>query len=116
MGGQDKIRPLWRHYFTGTKALIYVVDASDAARIDEAATELLRVMGDREMRRVVLLVYANKQDVLGALDQEAVTKRLRLDELPGRETLWRVQGSCAMSGQGLVEGLNWLVDALDHAS
>ena len=26
VGGQDKIRPLWRHYFQNTQGLIFVVD------------------------------------------------------------------------------------------
>ena len=27
VGGQDKIRPLWRHYYTNTQGLIFVVDS-----------------------------------------------------------------------------------------
>lgn len=89
-----------------------MVDSGDPARLDEAATELHRVMGDREMRRVVLLVYANKQDQ-AKVGQEEVCARLRLVELRG-DTLWRVQASCATTGDGLVEGLGWLVDALSQ--
>lgn len=63
VGGQDKIRPLWRHYFTGTQALIFVVDSSDRDRIDEARLELHRIVNDREMREVMILVFANKQDI-----------------------------------------------------
>ncbi len=29
VGGQDKIRQLWRHYYNNTHALIYVVDSAD---------------------------------------------------------------------------------------
>jgi ADP-ribosylation factor protein 6 len=67
VGGQDKIRPLWRHYFTGTQALIFVVDSSDRERIDEARKELHMIVNDREMREVVILVFANKQDLPEAL-------------------------------------------------
>ena len=65
VGGQDKIRPLWRHYFSGTHALIFVIDSVDRARLEEAKSELGRIIQDREMRNVVLLVFANKQDVQG---------------------------------------------------
>ena len=34
VGGQDKIRPLWRHYFQNTQGLIFVVDSNDRERID----------------------------------------------------------------------------------
>ncbi|KAJ8467145.1 hypothetical protein OPV22_029697 [Ensete ventricosum] len=29
VGGQDKIRPLWRHYFQNAQGLIFVVDSND---------------------------------------------------------------------------------------
>eukprot|EP00976_Prorocentrum_cordatum_P091006 1188354-Prorocentrum_minimum.AAC.4 len=39
VGGQEKLRPLWRHYFNNTDGLIYVVDALDKDRIGKAASE-----------------------------------------------------------------------------
>uniref|UniRef100_A0A4W4ESY7 ADP-ribosylation factor 5 n=1 Tax=Electrophorus electricus TaxID=8005 RepID=A0A4W4ESY7_ELEEL len=33
VGGQDKIRPLWRHYFQNTQGLIFVVDSNDRERV-----------------------------------------------------------------------------------
>ncbi|CAG8591479.1 12701_t:CDS:2, partial [Racocetra fulgida] len=65
VGGQDKIRPLWRHYYTGTQGLIFVIDSQDRDRIDEARQELHRIISDREMRDCLLLVFANKQDLPG---------------------------------------------------
>ena len=63
VGGQDKIRPLWRHYYMGTQGLIFVVDCADRDRIDEARQELHRIINDREMREAIILVFANKQDL-----------------------------------------------------
>ena len=65
VGGQDKIRPLWRHYFAGTQGLIFVVDCADHDRIDEARQELHRIINDREMKETLILVFANKQDISG---------------------------------------------------
>jgi GTPase SAR1 family protein len=48
IGGQDKIRPLWKYYFQGNDAIIYVVDSSDMRRIDESAMELNKLMKVRE--------------------------------------------------------------------
>lgn len=62
VGGQDKIRPLWRHYYTGTQGLIFVVDSADTDRLDEAKQELHKIINDREMKDAVILVFANKQD------------------------------------------------------
>ncbi|KAK2893620.1 hypothetical protein Q8A73_016104 [Channa argus] len=61
VGGQDKIRPLWRHYFQNTQGLIFVVDSNDRERIGEAKEELMRMLAEDELRDAVLLVFANKQ-------------------------------------------------------
>ena len=65
VGGQDKIRPLWRHYFTGTQALIWVVDSTDSDRIRTARETLQPIIDSPEMKDVLLLVFANKQDLTG---------------------------------------------------
>lgn len=65
VGGQDKIRPLWRHYFSGTQGLIFVIDSNDRDRLEEARNELARIIQDREMKDALLLVFANKQDIAG---------------------------------------------------
>merc|ERR1712131_371995 len=61
VGGQDKIRPLWRHYYQNTQGLIFVVDSNDRERIGEAREELMRMLNEDELRDAVLLVFANKQ-------------------------------------------------------
>lgn len=103
VGGQDKIRPLWRHYFSGTQGLVFVVDSSDRTRIDEARQELQRIINDREMRDALLLVFANKQDIPGGMTPAEVTEKLQLHKL--KDKIWYVVPSCATSGEGLFEGL-----------
>lgn len=103
VGGQDKIRPLWRHYFSGTQGLIFVIDSNDRARIDEARQELHRIILDREMKEALLLVFANKQDIPGSMTPTEVTEKLRLGQLKDRT--WYVVPSCATTGEGLLEGL-----------
>merc|ERR1711935_1047680 len=58
VGGQDKIRPLWRHYFQNTQGLIFVVDSNDRERIQESHDELHRMLNEDELRDAVLLVFA----------------------------------------------------------
>lgn len=65
VGGQDKIRPLWRHYYSGTQAIIFVVDSNDRDRMEDARKELKRVMDEGEVKEALLLVFANKQDLAG---------------------------------------------------
>lgn len=52
VGGQEKIRPLWRHYFTNCSALVFVIDCSDEVRIGEARKELFSIMNSEEMKEV----------------------------------------------------------------
>ncbi|XP_058829368.1 ADP-ribosylation factor 6 isoform X2 [Topomyia yanbarensis] len=106
VGGQDKIRPLWRHYYTGTQGLIFVVDCADRDRIDEARQELHRIINDREMRDAIILIFANKQDLPEAMKPHEIQEKLGLTRI--RDRNWYVQPSCATTGDGLYEGLTWL--------
>merc|ERR1711935_754919 len=66
VGGQDKIRPLWRHYYQNTQGLIFVVDSSDRERIQESHDELHKMLNEDELRDAIVLVFANKQDLPNA--------------------------------------------------
>lgn len=107
VGGQEHLRPLWRHYFPSANALIFVIDSQDRARLDEAKEELYSIIGDKEMEDVALLVWANKQDIKGALKPNEMSEFLELkDNL--RNQPWQVTGSTAITGDGLLDGLSWL--------
>merc|ERR1711975_127545 len=112
VGGQDKIRPLWRHYFQNTQGLIYVVDSNDRERISEAAEELQKMLREDELRDATLLVFANKQDLPNAMSVSEVTDKLGLHSLGNRK--WYIQSACATSGDGLYEGLDWLSNTLSQ--
>lgn len=107
VGGQDKIRPLWRHYFSNTDALIFVVDSNDVERQEQATQELHRLLDEDELRDSVLLVYANKQDLPNAISVSEIKDKMRLCSL-GQHREWYIQGCCATNGDGLCEGLDWL--------
>jgi small GTP-binding protein len=106
VGGQARIRELWRHYYHNTQALIFVVDSNDIGRIDEARETLDSLLNADELRDCVVLVYANKQDLPNALKPVELGERLRLHSI--RSHVWHVQGTCATMGDGLYEGLDWL--------
>ncbi|CAK9219483.1 unnamed protein product [Sphagnum troendelagicum] len=110
VGGQEKLRPLWRHYFNNTDGLIYVVDSCDRERIDKARDEFQAIVGDPLMRNSAILVFANKQDQKGAMGTAEVCESLGLSTLRNRR--WHIQGTCAPKGDGLYEGLDWLATTL----
>ncbi|KMT09761.1 hypothetical protein BVRB_6g127420 [Beta vulgaris subsp. vulgaris] len=106
VGGQDKIRPLWRYYFHNTQGFIFVVDSNDIERIMEARDELHKMLNDDELRDATLLVFANKQDLPNAMTVADISDKLGLHSL--RQRRWYIQTACATSGEGLYEGLEWL--------
>jgi Arf/Sar family protein len=110
VGGQEKLRPLWRHYFNNTDGLIYVVDSCDKDRIGRAAAEFQQIINDPLMRNSAILVFANKQDMKGALSTAEVCESMGLFSLRNRR--WQIQGTCAPKGEGLYEGLDWLATTL----
>eukprot|EP00020_Sapocribrum_chincoteaguense_P009514 CAMPEP_0170739608 /NCGR_PEP_ID=MMETSP0437-20130122/5253_1 /TAXON_ID=0 /ORGANISM="Sexangularia sp." /LENGTH=164 /DNA_ID=CAMNT_0011078077 /DNA_START=118 /DNA_END=612 /DNA_ORIENTATION=+ len=114
VGGQDKIRPLWRHYFQNTQGLIFVVDSNDRERISEANDELSKMLSEDELRDAVLLVFCNKQDLPNAMSVAEVTDKLGLHAIRNRK--WYIQSTCATSGDGLYEGLDWLSSSLSQKS
>jgi small GTP-binding protein len=110
IGGQDKIRALWKHYYNGSEGIIFVVDSNDRERIDQAALELEKLLRDDELRGAALLVLANKQDLPNAMTVAEVSAKLGLHSLRSRQ--WYIQATCATTADGIYEGLDWFSQAL----
>lgn len=114
VGGQKKIRKLWRHYFTGTDGLIFIVDSADTAddRMADVREELHGMLKEKEMANAKVLVMANKQDMPKALSPSKLADTIDLHSLHSHE--WYIQGCCATNGDGIHAGLDWMVDSLNR--
>jgi ADP-ribosylation factor protein 1 len=110
VGGQHKIRTLWRYYLQNTDALIYVLDSNDESRFKEAKEELDKLLQSDELRDAALLVFANKQDLPEAKSIKVCADAMGLNKMRNRE--WHIQGAAAPSGDGLYEGLDWLATTI----
>lgn len=104
VGGQEKIRQLWRFYFDNVEGLIFVVDCSDTERVKTAADELSSILEEPALRETALLVFANKQDLPNAVTCYELAEMLGLKA----RKRWHVQPCIATKGHGLYEGLDWL--------
>lgn len=111
VGGLQKLRPLWRHYYLNTQAVIFVIDSNNIERITEAHEELAKLMAEKRLKDALLLIYANKQDLPSALSVDALTEQLALHKLCCGRT-WNIFACDAHSGKGLHEGLDWLARQL----
>lgn len=110
LGGQTLIRPYWRCYYSNTAAVIFVVDLTDKERIETASSELHTMLCEEELQESALLVFANKQDMPGAMTAAEVSNSLKLTDLKDRS--WSIVASSAIKGEGLSEGLDWLIDVI----
>jgi small GTP-binding protein len=120
IGGQDRIRALWKHYYYNTDAIIFVIDSSDPDRLDNKENkettntvdhELSLMLQSDELKNAVFLFLANKQDLTSSVKIHEIVDRLKLYNLKNRE--WFIQGTNALTGDGIYEGLDWLSKTLD---
>lgn len=107
VGGQEKLRPLWRSYTRCADGIVFVVDSVDVERIEEAKTELHKITRQLENQGVPVLVVANKQDLRKSLSVGEMERMLALSDLCAT-TPWHLQPTCAIIGDGLQEGLEKL--------
>ena len=105
VGGKDKIRPLWRHYFQDTQGIVFVVDSNDRERMCYAKEELEHLLLEETLADVPVLLLANKQDLPNALTAEEVVEELGMHKLM-RE--WHAEGTVATTGVGLLDSMAWL--------
>ncbi|KAG5513519.1 hypothetical protein PMAC_000951 [Pneumocystis sp. 'macacae'] len=86
LGGQTSLRQSWHTYYKSTSAVI--LDLKDS----------------------ILLVFANKQDIENSLSPNEISDALGLVDFKDRS--WHIQGCCALTGDGLYKGLDWVVSSL----
>lgn len=109
VGGQNKLRNLWKHYFPNADALIFMVDASDPDRFQEASEELFKIYMDRESKLKCILILANKSDLPTAQPIEDIIRFFRMNQI---KVQWKFQACSAMTGDGIYESLDTLYEML----
>ncbi|CAD6249905.1 unnamed protein product [Miscanthus lutarioriparius] len=91
------------------KGVIFVVDSSDREWILQAQDLLNMILNEEEfkVRDPALLVFATKQDRPNAMSAAEVADKFGLQSLLCNRR-WHIQSCCAISGEGLHEGMDWL--------
>ena len=109
MGGQKTIRSYWRNYFEQTDGLIWVVDSADRVRLKDCREELAALLSQEKLTGASLLILANKQDLAGALTASEIAEALDLHGAAFSNRHWLILPCSAFTGEGLVEGTDWIV-------
>jgi ADP-ribosylation factor-like protein 2 len=107
VGGQKTLRPYWRNYFERTDCIVWVVDSGDRERMQDCRDELWSLLGEERLAGATILVFANKQDIYGAMTGEEIQRLLHLDRISLHS--WRIQPCSAVTGDNLLTGLDWAV-------
>jgi ADP-ribosylation factor-like protein 3 len=84
---------------------VYVIDSADQSRLNECVVELGTLLKEPKLQGVPLLVFANKQDLMSAMDSSEICDALSLND----DRAFQIQACSAKTGSGLNEGLEWLV-------
>ena len=93
-----------------THAVLLVVDSAERDRINVVKKELKLLLAHEDLAKACILVFANKQDVKGAMTPAELSTALELHDIKGRA--WHIQGCCALTGEGLTTGLDWVAQTL----
>jgi small GTP-binding protein len=109
LGGQESSRSMWYAYYTGTDAIIYVIDTHDET-YDDSKTQFYKLLSNEALKNAVILIYANKQDLPGAKKVAEIIQIYELDKI--KDHIWHIQPCSAQTGEGLITGMKWLSDQL----
>ena len=110
VGGQERIRPLWRHYYNNIDAIIFIIDSNDIGRMDEVKHELQYLTSEEQLKNAVLLILCNKQDLPNALSIDKIGELIEINKIKQK---WFVQETTAIYNKGIMEGLEWLYNNIE---
>ncbi|WAQ93693.1 ARL5B-like protein [Mya arenaria] len=82
IGGQESLRASWNTYYTNTQ----------------------------DLRKAAVLIFANKQDIKGSMSAAEISQHLNLTSV--KDHPWHIQACCALTGEGLYQGLEWITNNL----
>ncbi|XP_054849248.1 putative ADP-ribosylation factor-like protein 5C isoform X2 [Eublepharis macularius] len=106
IGGQESLRSTWNTYYSNTEFIILVIDSTDRERLTVTKEELYKMLAHEDLRNAAVLIFANKQDVKNSMSASEISKFLTLSSI--KDHPWHIQGCCALTGEGLPAGLEWM--------
>lgn len=111
IGGNEKLRPLWRHYWKDTHGVVFVIDSTNAEKLEEAKEVMCTLLEEELLVNCPFLILANKQDLPSAQSPEEIEEDL--DDLSTRfSRQLRVCGVSGKTGEGLWEALQVMKDMI----
>ncbi|CAM9722498.1 unnamed protein product, partial [Laminaria digitata] len=76
--------------------------------------ELGQLLEEEKLGGIPVLIFANKQDLLSALSSDEISQGLNLHTI--RDRTWFIQAASAKTGEGLQEGMEWVVSQINDGA
>lgn len=117
LGGHSQARKVWKDYFPAVDGIVFLVDAADPERMNEAKAELDSLLTDEQVANAPVLILGNKIDRQDAVSEPALRDFFRLNTTGrGQVSLDSLNGArpvelfmCSvLKKQGYGEGFRWL--------
>uniref|UniRef100_A0A914E649 ADP-ribosylation factor-like protein 5B n=1 Tax=Acrobeloides nanus TaxID=290746 RepID=A0A914E649_9BILA len=110
IGGQESLRSSWASYYNQTQFVIIVIDSNDRTRLSIIKDQLYKMLAHEDLTKASILIYANKQDIKGAMSAAEISNELNLTSIKSHR--WQIQACCALTGEGLQKGLEWMASCI----
>ena len=114
MGGHEAVRHLWEDYVCESSAVLFLIDAVDSNRFEEAGFELDALIGEKIVEGLPVAILLNKCDLEEAASTADICERIQYDALR------KMQGDDKISvfrmsvlrGEGYQAAFRWVADFL----
>jgi len=112
LGGHQPFRlSLWKKFIERADGVIYLVDSADHARFDESKQTFWHYINFAKQSSPVLFL-ANKSDLTNSKELSEVNEAFELDKFLRNLRPFNIKKCSALTGQGVYEAWDWLVDVL----
>uniref|UniRef100_A0A8C2UJF1 ADP-ribosylation factor-like protein 5A n=1 Tax=Chinchilla lanigera TaxID=34839 RepID=A0A8C2UJF1_CHILA len=99
------LRASWSTCYTNTECVIVIVDSIHIEKIS-VTREVYKMLAHEDLRKAGLLIFANKQDDKECMTVAEIFQFLKLTSIKDHQ--WHIQACCALTGEGLCQGLEWM--------
>ena len=112
VGGHERIRPLWTHYYEDTSGIIFVVDSANEQKLEEAGSVFRKLAFEEKLEKLPILILANKQDVSGALPPKKLAEIMEINQIDNHKI--KVIKTSATQGKGMDKVMDWFVERIQN--